>query len=231
MIIAANFKSNLTLPKIKNYFCALDSFVKPDDDVYVFPPFFGIQEKAKNFHIGVQNAYCEFNGAFSGEITLESLNDFGIENILIGHSERRNIFGENQELCARKFDFFAKNRFKIFYCIGESLETRKKGKSAIEDFLLSQFDRIDRDYERLIVAYEPIWAIGTGVSAKIEEIEETHNFLRTLTKRPLLYGGSVQLQNISDILKIKNVDGALIGSASLDVENFKKMIEVARGEK
>lgn len=231
MILAANFKSNLVLSDIREYFETLDSYLfeKPKEDIYIFPSNFALQEKIKNFSIGVQNAYCALNGAFTGEITLEALRDFGIKNILIGHSERRNIFGENQKMCAKKFDFFAKEGFNIFYCIGESLEIRQQGQEAIEKFLSTQFEGIDLEYANLVVAYEPVWAIGTGVSAKIEEIKQTHNFLKSKVDRPLLYGGSVQLQNIKEILGIDEVDGVLVGSAALDVSNFIKMIEIARG--
>ncbi|WP_104697859.1 MULTISPECIES: triose-phosphate isomerase [unclassified Helicobacter] len=231
MILAANFKSNLTLNGIREYFKTLDSYLvkKPKEGVYIFPSSFALQEKVNHFDMGIQNAYCALNGAFTGEITLEALRDFGIKNILIGHSERRNIFGESQEVCAKKFDFFAKEGFRIFYCIGESLEVRKQGQEAIESFLTTQFRGIDLEYENLIVAYEPVWAIGTGVSATTQEIYQTHNFLRSKVNKPLLYGGSVQLQNIREILSIDGVDGVLVGSAALDVSNFIEMIEIARG--
>ncbi len=228
MILAANFKSNLVYEKIRHYYEALDCFLGHEDEVYVFAPFYAMKERAKNFHIGVQNAYPAFNGAFSGEITLEALEDFGIETLLIGHSERRNLLGENQAFCAKKFDFFAQHGMKIFYCVGESLEIRKKGRNAIEDYLSCAFEGIAMQYPHFVVAYEPIWAIGTGVSASIEEIGETHEFLRSLTQRPLLYGGSVNVKNIEEILKIQNVDGVLVGSASLEVNQFLKMIEIAR---
>ena len=227
-ILAANFKSNLTLSKIKDYFSKLDSKILEGDEVCVFPPFFGLSERGEGFSIGVQNAYPAQKGAFSGEITLEALQDFGIDSILIGHSERRNLLGESQEFCAQKFEFFTKQGFRIFYCIGESLEVRERGRGAIEEFLASQFEGIDTNYKNLIIAYEPIWAIGSGVSAQASEIEERHAYLRSLVSCPLLYGGSVQVGNLEEILRIKNVDGVLVGSAALEVENFIKMLEIAR---
>jgi triosephosphate isomerase len=154
--------------------------------------------------------------------------EFNIKKILIGHSERRHILGESQEFIAKKFKFFKDNGFEIFYCIGEPLEVRKKGLSAVVDYLKEQFIGIDLKYEKLIVAYEPVWAIGTGVSASIEEIKETHFEIRKFTNRPILYGGSVKLNNIEEILKIENVDGVLVGSASLDVDVFKQMINKAK---
>jgi len=178
--------------------------------------------------IGAQNSYPVVNGAFTGEIGLEQLNEFNIKRILIGHSERRHILGESQEFIAKKFNFFKENNFEIFYCIGEPLEIRKKGLKEVVEYLKNQFAGIDLNYEKLIIAYEPVWAIGTGVSATIEEIKQTHAEIRKFTNRPILYGGSVKLNNIKEILEVENVDGVLVGSASLDVEVFKKMIEVAK---
>ena len=178
--------------------------------------------------IGAQNAYPAQNGAYTGEIGLEQLNEFNIKRVLIGHSERRHILNESQEFIAKKFDFYKNEGFEIFYCIGEPLEVRKKGLDEVVKYLKSQLIGIDLDYDKLIIAYEPVWAIGTGVSASNEEIKETHAEIRKFTKRPLLYGGSVKLHNIKEILNIPNVDGVLVGSASLDVEVFKKMIEIAK---
>jgi triosephosphate isomerase len=112
------------------------------------------------------------------------------------------------------------------YCIGEPLEVRQKGLEAVIEYLKNQFAGIDLDYEKLIIAYEPVWAIGTGVSASLEQIEETHKALREITNKPILYGGSVKLNNIAEICKIENVDGCLIGTASWDIENFIKMINI-----
>ena len=228
-IIAANFKSNLTYGEIQNYFNILDSNLKiPQENIFIFPPALALQIPVKNFIKGTQNAYPQNNGAFTGEITLEMLQDIAIKTILIGHSERRFLLAETQEFCKEKFQFFKKAGFKILYCIGEGLEIREKGKSFIEDFLQSQLNGIDLDYPDLIIAYEPIWAIGTGVSASLEDISEVHSFLRSKTDKPLLYGGSVNEKNIADILGLDLVDGVLIGSASLDIQNFIHMIKLSQ---
>ncbi|MCE3037234.1 triose-phosphate isomerase [Helicobacter sp. faydin-H20] len=226
-IIAGNFKSNLTRTKIQEYYQVLDSKIMPNDEVFLFPPFFALQQSQK-FQIGAQNAYPANNGAFTGEITLEALKDLNINTLLIGHSERRTLLGENQEFCAQKFNFFKAQDFSIFYCIGENLEVRQKGFEMTKKFLAIQLQGIDTNYPNLILAYEPIWAIGTGKSASLEEIEEVHAFLKTLCPTKILYGGSVQKNNLTEILKLPNVDGALIGSASLDVNNFIDMITLAR---
>jgi triosephosphate isomerase len=225
MIVAANFKTHKTRKETIEYLKALKTIDFENVKVAVFPPQSALIEDEL---IGAQNAYPTINGAYTGEIGLEQLNEFNIKRILIGHSERRHILGESQEFIAKKFDFFKQNSFEIFYCIGEPLEIRKKGIEAVVEYLKEQFVGIDLNYEKLIVAYEPVWAIGTGISANTYEIKETHGEIRKFTNRPILYGGSVKLNNIEEILKIENVDGVLVGSASLDVEVFKEMIKKAK---
>lgn len=224
-IVAANFKMHKTRNETKKYLNELKKIDFGNVKVAVFPPFTALMEDEI---IGAQNAYPAQNGAYTGEIGLEQLNEFNIKRVLIGHSERRHILNESQEFIAKKFDFYKNEGFEIFYCIGEPLEVRKKGLDEVVKYLKNQLIGIDLDYDKLIIAYEPVWAIGTGVSASNEEIKETHAEIRKFTKRPLLYGGSVKLHNIKEILNIPNVDGVLVGSASLDVEVFKKMIEIAK---
>jgi len=225
MIIAANFKMHKTRKETINYLKELKKIDFGDVKVAVFPPQSALIEDSL---IGAQNAFPAVNGAYTGEIGLEQLNEFNTKRILIGHSERRNILNETQEFIAKKFSFYKEHEFEIFYCIGEPLEVRKKGIKEVVEFLKNQLIGIDLEYEKLIVAYEPVWAIGTGVSASVEEIKQTHEEIRKLTKKPILYGGSVKLNNIKEILKIKNVDGVLVGSASLDVNTFKEMINIAK---
>jgi len=227
MIFAANFKMNHTRATTKAYLEILAQKLpskRVEDRVLIFPPATALDVYEGDFTIGTQNAYMAQKGAFTGEIGLEQLGEFGIETILIGHSERRDILGEDQALVAEKFSYFKAQGFEIVYCIGEALEIREKGEEAVMSHLLSQFEGIDLSYEKLIVAYEPIWAIGTGRSAKSEEIASTHKALKTHFDRPLLYGGSVKPENIKEITAIDGVDGVLVGSASLDVESFTQMI-------
>ncbi|HSR73283.1 MAG TPA: triose-phosphate isomerase [Sulfurovum sp.] len=227
MIFAANFKTNHTRASTQKYIEALREKLlakKTGDKVYIFPPATALGSYEGDFTIGAQNAYPAQNGAFTGEIGLEQLEEFGIKTILIGHSERREHLGESQEIVAKKFAFFKEQGYEIFYCIGEPLEIREEGDEAVMEYLLAQFDGIDISYEKLIVAYEPIWAIGTGRSATVEEIASTHTSLKKTVQKPLLYGGSVKPENIKDIAGIRGVDGVLVGSASLSVEKFSAMI-------
>jgi len=198
---------------------------KPEDTVYIFPPATALDAYEGDFKVGTQNAYPTVNGAYTGEIGLEQLDEFDIKTILIGHSERREHMGESQEKVAEKFAFFQEHYFEIIYCIGEPLHIREKGFEAVMQYLLAQFEGINIGYDNLIVAYEPIWAIGTGRSATVEEISTTHRALKkAIHNKPLLYGGSAKPANIKEIINIAGVDGVLVGSASLDAESFSQMV-------
>ncbi len=227
MIFAANFKTNHTRASTEKYIESLNEKLqvkKPEDQVYIFPPATALDKYEGDFTIGAQNAYPAKNGAFTGEIGAEQLEEFGIKTILIGHSERREHLGESQEKVAQKFAFFKEQGYEILYCIGEPLEIREAGDEAVMEYLLAQFDGIDISYKNLIIAYEPIWAIGTGRSATVEEIASTHEALKKTVQKPLLYGGSVKPANIKEITDIRGVDGVLVGSASLDAESFSQMV-------
>ena len=228
MIYAANFKTNHTRKSTENYVEELNVKLRaknPEDKVYIFPPATALDSYEGDFTLGVQNAYPTHNGAYTGEIGVEQLDEFGIKTILIGHSERREHLLESQEAVAKKFAFFQENDFEIIYCIGEPLAIREKGFESVMQYLLAQFEGIDITYENLIVAYEPIWAIGTGRSATVEEISTTHRALKkAIDNKPLLYGGSAKPANIKEIVSIAGVDGVLVGSASLDASSFSQMV-------
>jgi len=228
MIFAANFKTNHTRKSTELYLNDLNIKLrakKAEDSVYIFPPATALDSYEGDFTLGTQNAYPTHKGAYTGEIGVEQLDEFAIQTILIGHSERREHLGESQEKVAEKFTFFKAQDFEIIYCIGEPLEIREKGFEAVMQYLLAQFDGIDLSHEKLIVAYEPIWAIGTGRSATVEEISTTHRALKkAIGDTPLLYGGSAKPENINEITSIAGVDGVLVGSASLDAEKFSQMI-------
>ena len=230
MIVCANFKANKTRQETRSYMAVVESFVSANDindTVIVFPPFTALEHDPRNVLIGVQNAYPVQNGAFTGEVALEQLEEFGIKTILIGHSERRHILGESQALIAEKYRFFAEQGFAIIYCVGEPLEVRNQGQAAIMDYIQKQFEGIDVNYQDLIIAYEPVWAIGTGLTPSTEEILAIHTALREQTKAPLLYGGSVKVDNAGSIMALNNVDGILVGSAALSAHDFCDMIAQA----
>ncbi|MFK0357910.1 triose-phosphate isomerase [Campylobacter coli] len=222
MIFAANLKCNHTRASFKIYAEILNKTIGVKcDDIIVFPPSLAFLEKENNFIQGAQNFYPCVNGAFTGELGKEHLDEFGIKCVLIGHSERRALGDE--EFIKAKFDFAKEHAYKIVFCIGEDLKLKNSNQTL--DFLKKQLEVIDLDYKNLIIAYEPIYSIGSGVSAKKEDIAKVLEFLSSLTQAPLLYGGSVNEDNIKDILNIKHCSGVLIGSAALKAENFIKLIK------
>ncbi|EAH5902192.1 triose-phosphate isomerase [Campylobacter coli] len=222
MIFAANLKCNHTRASFKIYANILNQYLEAkNDDIIVFPPSIAFLENELNFIQGAQNFYPCVNGAFTGELGKEHLDEFGIKCVLIGHSERRALGDEN--LIKAKFDFAKEHAYKIVFCIGEDLKLKNSNQTL--DFLKKQLEVIDLDYKNLIIAYEPIYSIGSGVSAKKEDIAKVLEFLSSLTQAPLLYGGSVNEDNIKDILNIKHCSGVLIGSAALKAENFIKLIK------
>lgn len=232
-IIASNFKTNHTRKSTRAFCEELECFVSQKGvklssyQITLFPPQSALLDNHfRGFQIGAQNAYPTQNGSFTGEIGLEQLAEFGIQTLLIGHSERREILNESQECCTKKFDFFSKIGFEVYYCIGESQEVKQQGIRATLEFLESQLYGIDLNYPNLIIAYEPIWAIGSGVSATLEEITQIHTHLKQkLGKIPLLYGGSVKPQNVCEILSLEGVDGVLVGSASWEISSFCQILE------
>ena len=231
MIIAANLKTNLTRKQTTTYVNELESFMKKNNisqEVLVFPASSSLNAHDGKVLIGAQNAYAVKNGAFTGELGLDHLDEFGIRTILIGHSERRHILGETQEDLVKKFNFYKEQGFKIVYCVGEPLEKREAGKDVMMDYISNQYQGIDTAYENLIIAYEPVWAIGTGLTPTLEDIEEIHKDLKEKSTAPLLYGGSVKVTNAKEVLELQNVDGVLVGSAALYAEHFCSMIKYAQ---
>ncbi len=229
-IIASNFKTNHTRASTKEYLEKVNNYLKTSQNpnsVFVFPTSTSIDNFSleKNLTLGVQNAYFTKNGSFTGEIGQEQLEEFSIKTILIGHSERRHILGETGEEIAKKFEFYKNLGFTIIFCIGEPLEVKEAGLDKTLEYIFEQFIGIDTNYEKLILAYEPVWAIGTGKTATNSDIENIHKAIKEKIQKPLLYGGSVKVENVRDICKIANVDGALIGTASWKAEDFIQILE------
>ena len=229
-IIASNFKTNHTRKSTALFVNEVNNFLKSNsisNEVIVFPTATSLNEfdTVSNLTLGAQNAYPVEKGSFTGEIGTTQLNEFGIKTILIGHSERRHVLGESQDEIAKKYAFYKEQGYKIVYCIGEPLEVKQSGLNKTLEYVYEQFEGIDTNYENLILAYEPVWAIGTGVTATNEDITSVHSAIKEKIDKPLLYGGSVKVANVREICALDGVDGALIGTASWDVEDFKQIIE------
>ena len=232
MIIASNFKTNYTRGSAKAFIKEIQAFVshtKSKQNVRIFAPFTALDrfDEIQNIKVGAQNFYPIQSGSYTGEIGFEQLEEFGIDTVLIGHSERRHILKESQSFIAAKYDFAKAREVEIVYCIGEPQEIRMQGIDAIMSYLWEQFEGIDIHYDRLVIAYEPVWTIGTGLSASLEDIEEVLTRLQEKLSAPLLYGGSVKVENIESILNVKACEGVLVGTASWNEKAFCEMIRIA----
>lgn len=171
--------------------------------------------------VGAQNVWPD-KGAFTGELTADSLKGIGGSFAIVGHSERRHVFGESKALILKRANGAIEAGLKVIFCVGETLKEREAGKtlSVIE----SQLDGVS---DRVMIAYEPVWAIGTGKVASTKDIKEAHEFIYSRVKTQILYGGSVTPQNFSDILKVPHTDGGLIGGASLKAQSFAELVSLA----
>jgi len=231
-IIAANFKTNHTRKSTKEYLETVSTFIednKFENEIYIFPTATSLDEykTVPNINVGAQNAYPTQKGSFTGEIGTEQLDEFDVKTILIGHSERRHVLGETQKSIASKYEYYSNLGYKIIYCIGEPLEVKEAGLDQTLTYVWEQFEGIDVNYDNLILAYEPVWAIGTGVTATTTDISNVHNAIKEKIDKPLLYGGSVKVNNIKEILNVPNVDGALIGTASWNAADFCEIIKIS----
>ncbi len=181
--------------------------------------------KPLQMDIGAQNCHFENKGAFTGEISPEGLKDLGVSFTLIGHSERRTLFNESNELLHNKITAALKAGLEVVYCIGENQFERENG---LTDQVLSQQLSILKS-EKIIIAYEPVWAIGTGKSATPQMAEEAHLFIKKFLRNkglelPVIYGGSVKPENIAELWQMPNIDGFLVGGASLSPKDFHSMV-------
>ena len=244
-IIAGNWKMFKTVEESISFINDLHKAIEsnghfPDDkiEVLVFPSFvslFAVKDLSHHIKTGSQNIHFETQGAFTGEISplmLENIVDY----VLIGHSERRQLFYESDESINKKIKTALNHAFTPILCIGESLEEREAGKtfSKIEEQLDKDLAGLDsEEVKKIVIAYEPIWAIGTGKTATPEQAQEVHAFIRNILKRKMdtaqtmriLYGGSVKPGNSSDILSQNDINGVLVGGASLKVDSFFAIIK------
>ena len=174
--------------------------------------------------VAAQNVHWEDEGAFTGEISPPMLRELGVYGAIVGHSERRQYFGETDETVGKRARAALAAGLSVIACVGETEAEREAGET--EDVLRRQVSVLEPD-ENLVVAYEPVWAIGTGKTATPELAQEAHAFIKSLLDVPLLYGGSVKPDNASELLAQPDVDGALVGGASLDVDSFLEICRAA----
>jgi triosephosphate isomerase len=217
-------------------FCAnlRDRLAKPAIDVVVCPPYFSLHAAVEQLwgspiFVFAQNVHWAEEGAFTGEVSWSMLLGRGVVGSLVGHSERRQYFGETDETTARRAAAAWEAGLSVIACVGETEEEREAGRT--EEALRRQIgaiaDAIPEPDGALKIAYEPVWAIGTGKTATPEQAQEAHAFIKSLYGVDVLYGGSVKPENAADLLGLPDVDGALVGGASLDVDSFTAICEAA----
>ena len=223
MLIAGNWKM-FKGPAEALAFCR--EFSPPDGvDVVVCAPYASLREAmATGLTVYAQNVHWEREGAFTGEVSAEMLLELGVAGSLVGHSERRQHFGETDETAARRAERALDAGLAVIACVGELEDERERGET--EAVLRRQVSVLPR-HERLVVAYEPVWAIGTGKTATPAMAQEAHALIKSLLAAPVLYGGSVKPENAEELLTQPDVDGALVGGASLDVESFTAICQTA----
>lgn len=240
-ILAGNWKMNKSCAQTKEFFEKLNSIKVPEGrKVIICPPFTMLCPANKtnsnsSVSIGVQNVCFADKGAYTGEISCEMLKELNVEYVILGHSERREIFFETDEMINKKINQVLKNKLTPILCVGETLEERENGShfDKVKSELLKDLKDV-KETEKILIAYEPIWAIGTGKTASAEDAENMCAFIRetlkeifslkTASETHILYGGSAKPENIKDLLDKENIDGALIGGASLNFDDFEKMI-------
>jgi triosephosphate isomerase (TIM) len=205
-------------------FCT--AFTPPDGvDVVICPPFTSLSDAvASGIGTYAQNVHWEDEGAFTGEVAARMLLDLGVQGAVVGHSERRQHFGETDESAWSRAERALDAGLGIIYSVGELEAEREAGHT--EEVLRRQVSVLSA-HERLVVAYEPVWAIGTGKTATADQAQEAHAFIKSLLDVPVLYGGSVKPENAEELLSEPDVDGALVGGASLEVDSFTAICQTA----
>lgn len=249
-MLAGNWKMHKTIEE------AIDLTVRlkyaceslEDRDAVVCPPYTALQAVTETLsdseiEVGAQNMHFEEEGAYTGEISPEMVTDTGSDWVILGHSERREYFEEDSDILTKKLKAAIEHDLKVFYCIGENEDQREDGEveSVIQDQLESVLSDLDlEDFEEFIVAYEPLWAIGSGNPATPEQANEAHGIVReTLSelfdedageRTRVVYGGSVKPHNVNELMEQPHLDGALVGSASLSAEDFAAIIKYDQEE-
>jgi len=243
-IIAANWKMNKTVREALAFANDFSPLVAGTQDIEIVlcPAFTALHPLAHALAdtpigVGGQNCYTEESGAYTGEVSPQMLREAGADWVIVGHSERRQLFGESDAYLNEKLRFALASGMKVIFCIGETLEERENGE--MDPVLRRQIegglaDVAPSDLDRVVIAYEPVWAIGTGKTATPHQAEEAHEFVRGLLSKQynetvadtirIQYGGSVKPDNAAELLGKPNVDGALVGGASLDPQHFAAIV-------
>ncbi len=250
-IVAANWKMNMLQAEAGEF--VKDLLLEIGDisavEVVIVPPFTAIARvteslgRAQNIKVGAQNMYWEHGGAFTGEISAAMLRDLFVRYVVLGHSERRQLFRETDEIVNRKVRAALEATLRPIVCVGETLEQREKG--SVEKILSLQLkgslaSLTAKDLHETVIAYEPVWAIGTGRNATPEQAQEAHAFVRetlrqlwdenTADRVRIQYGGSVKPENAAALMSQPDIDGALVGGASLDPRSFAQIVQSAAGD-
>lgn len=245
-LVAANWKMHKTISEAVKFVEELQKLVGSLDDreVLIVPPFTALHAVGNalnrgDFFLGAQNCFWEEKGAYTGEISPVMLKDVGCSYVLVGHSERRNIFGETDEMISKKVKALLRAGLSPVLCVGEKLEEREAGQTfqVVERQLKEGLLDINvQSLAKIVIAYEPVWAIGTGKTASPAQAQEVHTFIRSTIEKisgdksvaeglRILYGGSVKPDNVDELMKEPDIDGLLVGGASLEVSSFKRIIE------
>jgi triosephosphate isomerase len=239
-LVAANWKMNKTVADAETFVTELKSGLGGvgDCDLLIFPPFFSLPRvcsmlEGTGVAAGAQDVFWEESGAYTGEVSSEMIRDAGGSYVLIGHSERRHVIGENNDIVYKKLRAALKGDLTPILCVGEQIEHRESDEheSYVEEQLRTGLSGLsEAEFSRIVIAYEPVWAIGTGKTATPEDALNMHRFIRGYVRNSLgdaaadnlriQYGGSVKPSNAADLLSEEEIDGALIGGASLEAESF-----------
>ena len=221
-LLIFNMKTTMNIDDINHYLKEITSL---PSNVIVCPEMIYVPYFLKKYQVALQNIYIE--GTYTGEVDVSHVKPMGIDYVIIGHSERRQYLHETNELINLKVKESLKNGLKVILCIGETKEERDSGRT--QDILKKQLEEClkDIDSKDIIIGYEPVWAIGTGVIPTNEDIEKTVDYIKKICHNlRVVYGGSVKSSNIASLNNIENVDGFLVGKSSTVVDEVKKLIEV-----
>jgi triosephosphate isomerase len=223
VLIAGNWKMHRRPSEVADFCRGLR--VPEGVDVVVCPPYTALRAAVETgLTVYAQNVHWEAEGAYTGEVSAEMLVDIGVVGSIVGHSERRQYFGETDESAWSRAERALETGLSVIYCVGEVEAEREAGHT--EEVLRRQLSVLSH-HDRLVVAYEPVWAIGTGKTATPEQAQEAHALIKSLHDLPVLYGGSVKPENAEELLAEADVDGALVGGASLEAESFTAICQTA----